>query len=338
MSYKSWPKGTITADNGETQTAIAPLIISASRSTDIPAFYGQWFLNRLNAGYVKWINPWSGKSTYVSFENTRVIVFWTKNPAPLIPLLHEIDKRKINYYFQFTVNDYETEKLEPGIPPLDERLETFARLSDMIGPARVLWRFDPLLLTDALGPEELGMRICRIGKTLGRKTGRCTISFIACYKKVASNLARSGIRMRIWDAESRSVVLKAIAGMSRESGISCVSCADENDRSVVGILPGRCIDGNLIIREFGHDEKVSDFFGYVRTYPSAVDHQEDSIGKDFKDRGQRRACGCCVSKDIGSYNTCGHQCVYCYANSSPERAFGNCRKVSNSAGSILSVK
>ena len=106
------PKTTITTQSGESVEAMAPVIISASRSTDIPAFFAKWFINRLKAGYCVWYNPFNQKPSYVSFANCKVVVFWTKNPKQIIPLLHELDERGIKYYFQFTLNDYENEGFE----------------------------------------------------------------------------------------------------------------------------------------------------------------------------------------------------------------------------------
>ena len=120
---------------------LAPVIVSASRATDIPAFYGEWLLRRLRAGSCVWVNRFSGRRHRVSFERTRLIVFWSKNPAPLIARLPHIDALGINSYFTVTLNDYETEGLEPGLPTLAERIETFRRLSGLVGPERVVWRF-----------------------------------------------------------------------------------------------------------------------------------------------------------------------------------------------------
>jgi hypothetical protein len=129
MAFRGWEKVKIKKDDGEVVDGIAPLIISASRATDIPAFYSQWFIERLNKGYVKWINPFNGKFQYVSFQKVRLIVFWTKNPSPIISLLSEIDKKKIRYFFQMTLNDYEKERLEIRLPSLEERVRSFRDLS-----------------------------------------------------------------------------------------------------------------------------------------------------------------------------------------------------------------
>ena len=125
-------KVTITTRNGAQVEAQAPVIISASRSTDIPAFYAKWFINRLREGYCVWYNPFNQQPMYVSFKNCKVVVFWTKNPEPIMPYLHELDQRGIHYYFQVTLNDYMDEHLEPNVPSVEHRVAVFKKLSDMI--------------------------------------------------------------------------------------------------------------------------------------------------------------------------------------------------------------
>ena len=136
----------ILTDNGKQVEASAPIIISASRSTDIPAFYAKWFFNRLAKGYCVWYNPFNQQPIYISFKNCRVIVFWTKNPKPILPYLHILDEMGIHYYFQVTLNDYVNEGFEPNIASVDERVDTFKQLSQKIGKERIIWRFDPLII------------------------------------------------------------------------------------------------------------------------------------------------------------------------------------------------
>lgn len=133
--------------NGQVVKAQTPLIISASRSTDIPAFYTDWFFNRLEKGYSVWTNPFNGVKSYVSYAKTRFIVFWSKNPRPLLDYLHKLEERNIKCYIQFTLNDYEAESLEK-VPSLEKRIETFKLLVDRLGVGSVVWRFDPMILTD----------------------------------------------------------------------------------------------------------------------------------------------------------------------------------------------
>ena len=159
-------KVTITIDNGEQVEASAPVIISASRSTDIPAFYAKWLFNRLAKGYCAWYNPFNQQKMYISFKSCKVIVFWTKNPKPILPYLNILDEMGIHYYFQVTLNDYEHEGFEPNVPAIEERIETFKHLSQLIGKERVIWRFDPLIITPTIGPRELLKRIWYLGNKL----------------------------------------------------------------------------------------------------------------------------------------------------------------------------
>ena len=162
----AWDKVKITRENGEIVDAQAPIILSASRSTDIPAFYADWFFNRLEKGYCAWTNPFNGVQSYVSFEQTRFIVFWSKNPKPLIPYLPMLKQKRIHCYIQFTLNDYEDEGLEKGVPKLAERIDTFKQLVEILGKGHVIWRFDPLVLTDHISVADLLRKIETIGNSL----------------------------------------------------------------------------------------------------------------------------------------------------------------------------
>ena len=135
-----WQKEKIKIDNNTTVDAQAPIIISASRSTDIPTFYSDWFVSRWEAGYIKWTNPFNGQPLYVSFKNTRLVVFWTKNPRPMFKHLDYLDKSIPNYYFQFSLNDYDKEKYEAKVPSVESRIKTFKELSQRLGKKRVVWR------------------------------------------------------------------------------------------------------------------------------------------------------------------------------------------------------
>ena len=323
----------IKTDSGERVDALAPVIVSASRSTDIPAFYARWFFNRLKRGYCVWYNPFNQKPSYVSFAKCKVIVFWTKNPAPIIPFLPELDRRGIHYYFQVTLNDYVREGLEPNVPSIEERVETFKQLSALIGKERVIWRFDPLILTETLTPREILKKIWRVGNLIKGTTEKLVFSFvdISAYKKVQHNLVRgtkafnSGNVMsaEMTTDQRREVVeglVKIRQSWSREGWhVTMATCGEAFDYSAYGVERNCCIDGSLMERVFGDDKglvsflktgKIAepDLFG---AYPSLP-----VVGKNLKDKGQRKACGCMISKDIGLYNTCRHFCIYCYANTS----------------------
>lgn len=299
-------------DNGTEVLAQAPLIISASRATDIPAFYADWFFRRLEKGYVRWRNPFSGQDSYVSFGNTRFIVFWSKNPAPLLSHLSRLKERGIGCYIQYTLNDYEAEGLEPSVPPLAQRIDTFRRLVDVLGFGAVVWRFDPLILTDRLNIDTLLRKIGRISDALVGCTEKLVFSFadIESYKKVSRNLRHSGTNYREWDEATMSEFASRLSTMNRDSwNFRLATCAERIDLSKYGIEHNRCIDPELISRLAPDDSVLQNFLYNARG-----------------DSGQRKACGCILSKDIGAYNTCPHGCLYCYANLSSSSAFANYKK------------
>ncbi len=299
--------------------AIAPLIVSASRSTDIPAFYGNWFVSRLAAGYAVWKSPFGGEAVYVSFARARIFAFWSKDPAPFFPCLDELDRLGYGYFFLFTLNDYENEGLEPNIPSLKERIKTFIRLAQRIGPGRMVWRFDPLLLSDTITVDDLLNRIRFIGDAIHPFTRRLVISFIDItkYGKVQRNLVAAGCRgVREFSDREVTALAEGLSVLNDRWGISITACGERRDLTEYGIMRGQCIGYDLLAAEFSHDPVLMNYL--------SVPHQETLNGtgtrKDpsryFKDPGQRGACGCIVSKDIGQYSTCPHGCLYCYANSS----------------------
>lgn len=299
-------------DDGTEVLAQAPLIVSASRATDIPAFYTDWFFHRLEKSYVRWRNPFSGRDSYVSFRNTRFIVFWSKNPSPLLPYLSMLKERGIGCYIQFTLNDYEAEGLETNVPPLLQRIDTFLRLVDALGIGAVVWRFDPLILTDRINIDTLLDKIAHIADALVGRTEKLVFSFadIESYKKVSRNLRQSGIDYREWDKASMREFASRLSMLNRDNwNFRLATCAERIDLSEYGIEHNRCINPELISRLAPNDAVLQNFLYNARG-----------------DSGQRKACGCILSKDIGAYNTCPHGCLYCYANTSPASAFGNYKK------------
>lgn len=299
-------------ENGAEVLAQAPLIVSASRATDIPAFYADWFFRRLDKGYVRWRNPFSGQDSYVSFRNTRLIVFWSKNPAPLLPYLPMLKERGIGCYIQYTLNDYEAEGLEPNVLPLAQRIDTFRQLVDALGIGAVVWRFDPLIITDKINIDTLLDKIAHIADAIRGYTEKLVFSFadIESYKKVLRNLRQSGINYREWDEGSMREFASRLSALNRNNwNLELVTCAEHIDISEYGIEHNRCIDPELISRLAPDDVILQNFLYNART-----------------DTGQRKACGCILSKDIGAYNTCPHGCLYCYANTSFASALANHKK------------
>lgn len=342
----------ITTDSGIRVEATAPIIISASRSTDIPAFYARWFFNRLDKGYCVWYNPFNRQKMYVSFGRCKVIVFWTKNPKPILPYLKELDKRGIHYYFQVTLNDYVNEGFEPNVPSVEQRIDTFRQLSDQIGHERMIWRFDPLIITPTITPRMLLSRIWKIGNRLKGYTDKLVFSFVdvKAYHKVQNNLVKEtncftkeDVETAEMNAMQRQEVVEGLVKLrevwaSEGWHVTLATCAEDIDLVVYGIEHNRCIDGELMERVFGDDYELvyylrtgkfpkPDLFGLL---PAIPDKQ-----KNLKDKGQRKICGCMVSKDIGMYNTCRHFCVYCYANTNRECVKRNMTRYSDDSESLI---
>lgn len=271
-------------------------IISASRRTDVPAFHSEWFKSRLAAGKVSLPNPYNREQVVeISLrpDDIDAIVFWTKNPAPLLADLDLIERACPRFYFQFTLNDYPT-ALEPGLPAMEERLASFARLSGRLGPERVIWRYDPIIISNRTDHAYHLARFQKLSERLAPHTRRVVISLVDYYKKTTRGLRplrEAGFEFAA-DAErlpETHDLLAELAGCAKRHQIEIQSCAEEQDFSDIGIPPGACIDGELIERMFG-------------------------LGKKWKkDPVQRKRCLCRQSRDIGSYGSCGHACPYCYA-------------------------
>lgn len=276
------------------------MILSASRRTDIPAFYSEWFYQRVREGFVCVRNPVNAHQVSripISPEVVDCIVFWTKNAAPMLDQLARLDE--YDYYFQFTINNYGRET-ESCVPELSERLETFMRLSEKIGRARVIWRYDPILFSDQYTPEYHLKSFETIASALGAYTEKCVFSFVDIYPaKNGRSLDRMNAR---WlSAGETDRFAGELARIGRQNGLSLATCAEAVDLAGHGIEPNSCIDRALIERITGAAIRVGD------------------------DR-QREHCGCAKCDDIGSYDTCPHGCVYCYANARPDTAAGR-RKI-----------
>jgi hypothetical protein len=273
------------------------MIISASRRTDIPAFYGDWLLNRLKAGEVLVRNPMQSKQVsriMLTPDTVDALVFWTKNPEHFLSHLPQIDALGYSYYFLFTLTPYDA-TLEPGVPEKTKMLEVFRRLSRLIGPERVVWRYDPVVLTDRYTPEWHIEAFSLLARELSGYTGRCIISFLDDYRKIRSRMHHIGYIL------PDKVIMGELAGQfadaSGKRGITLFTCSQDIDLSSQGIMHSRCIDSELVERISGRRMK--------------------GIKKDIH---QRHGCGCIESRDIGSYNTCGHGCLYCYASSGHAKA------------------
>lgn len=274
------------------------MIISASRRTDIPTHYSQWLINRIREGYVIVRNPMNPRQvSRISLSPDVVdgIVFWTKNPLPMMERLDEL--RDYMYIFQFTLNAYGRD-VEPNVPHKSKvMIPVFQRLSDAIGPERVLWRYDPILLSDTYTMEHHVRCFEVMARRLEGYTKRCTISFLDSYRSMEKNARALGLQPLT--QERQEALAQALAPIARHHGLEIVTCAEAGDFSRYGIGHGSCIDRAL--------------FEHLLGCPLAAG----------RDKGQRPACGCMESIDIGAYNTCGNGCLYCYANHSQSAVRAN---------------
>ncbi len=280
------------------------MIISASRRTDIPAFYAQWFINRIRAGDCTVPNPFNRKQvSHISLrpEDVDIIVFWTRNPQPLIPYLKELDQLGYRYYFQYTVMN-NPRLIDAMTPSLSSSLKIFKKLSDLIGPERIIWRYDPVIISNITDIEFHTDTYKQIAETLRNYTQRSVISLLDLYPKLKKRLkALKDNGVEIVDLnkefdEQFDELLNTLAEVAEQNKMEIVSCAEDPDLNKYNIQPGKCIDDNYIKRVFGID----------------VSHKKDPF--------QREACGCVVSRDIGVYDTCLSGCQYCYATTSFEKA------------------
>jgi hypothetical protein len=268
------------------------MILSVSRRTDIPAFYSKWFFNRVKEGFVYVRNPMNiHQISKIELTPKLIdcIVFWSKNPKPMLPYLDLL--KDFMYYFQFTINPYDI-RLEQNVPTKSSIIDTFKELSDKIGPERVIWRYDPIILTDTITVDYHVKYFEELAKCLKGKTKTCVISFLDLYKKTESNL--KGTTARELDQNEMVLLAGKLAAIASSYDMKIQSCAEAIELESVGITHGHCID-NLLI--------------------------EDLLGVRLvvgKDKNQRPECGCVQSIDIGEYNTCPHMCKYCYANFNKE--------------------
>ena len=337
----TWDKQKLMRENRELVDMQVPVIVSASRSTDIPAFYADWFFHRLDvAGYSAWTNPFNGVRSYVSYKNTRFIVFWSKNPKPLLDYLPILERRTIGCYIQYTLNDYEAESLERYVPSITQRIDTFKLLVERLGKGHVIWRFDPLLLTEQISIDELLSKIEKIGDNLLGYTEKLVFSFadILTYRKVQANLQKANVHYQDWTEAQMREFAKELAKLNEKWKYKLATCGERIDLTEFGVKPNRCIDDDLIIRLAYEDKTLMDYLkvkiyqipqpGLFGTEPLPdgailLPSHRYALHGDNRDKGQRKFCGCIKSKDIGEYNTCIHGCEYCYANASRERSIAN---------------
>lgn len=278
------------------------MILSVSRRTDIPAFYSEWFMNRIKEGYVLTRNPFNPNQInkiMLSPDFIDCIVFWTKDPLPMLNQLKVLDDMGYHYYFQFTLTPYDKE-IERNLRDKKELIRTFQTLSELIGKERVFWRYDPIILNDTITEQYHIQQFTRLCGELKEAAASCTISFVDLYAKLARAVKGNIIREINKDEMQR--LAKEFSEISGMNGIELKACCEEMDFTSLGIKPSACIDKEVIERIWGHPTK------------------------NKKDYNQRSGCGCVKSVDIGAYNTCKNGCIYCYANHSEASISRNCNK------------
>jgi len=279
------------------------MIISASRRTDIPAYYSKWFYNRIKEGYCTVPNPFNSKQISVidlKPEAVDAIIFWTRNPRPLFNYLNEIDNLGYKYYFQFTINNY-PRHYEPYNPTLLNSLQAFIELSNRIGNGKVIWRYDPILLTDDLTINFHIDNFKNICNQLKGYSKRVVISIVDDYKKTLRRLNRLQTNYLPEQEKNPQMenLLKNIVEIASTNKMEIQSCAESKNYGYLGIQPGKCIDDDILRNELGVDLSYK------------------------KDKTQRLACGCMLSRDIGMNHTCLMGCEYCYATTSHKAALNN---------------
>lgn len=283
------------------------MIISASRRTDIPAFYANWFINRVKDGYVLVRNPFNTRQlrrVSLRTQDVDAVVFWTRNGEPLIEHLPFLNSEGYRYYFQYTITGY-PRTLEKSVPHPVRAIETFSKISDEIGPRRVVWRYDPVLISNFVGIDDHKRIFLKIASMLRGRTHRVVVSFADFYRKTEKNLRlvqNLDYRDIVSDESALLDLSIYMRQVANDHGMSIQSCAEKVDLSMAGIAHGKCIDDQLLESEFGLQLNLE------------------------KDRGQREECGCVKSVDIGQYNTCAHGCAYCYATFNSQAVAKNKRE------------
>ena len=265
------------------------MIISASRRTDIPTYYSEWFFNRIKDGYVYVRNPMNAhqiSKVSLSPEVVDGIVFWTKNPIPMMSYLDKLEDYA--YYFQFTVNSYGKD-VELNVPNKNDTvIPAFRELSSRIGADRVIWRYDPILLTEKYTIDYHVNYFNELAKRLSGYTHKCVISFVDLYRNTQTHLKELNL-LPVGDEEMYELAERLVE-IANKNSLIVESCAEKINLEQFGIQHGHCIDCVLFEKILNCKMNLS------------------------KDNNQRPECGCMESIDIGAYNTCKNGCKYCYAN------------------------
>lgn len=277
-----------------------PQVISASRRTDIPGFYSEWLVNRLKEGFVYVQQPYTGKMARVSLEprDVSAFFFWSKNYRPLLSKLEEVERTTGNLFFHLTITA--NTELELHAPDPAEAIKDYLYIARRYSPDHILWRYDPICITDKLDFEAHEERFLRLAGLLKGRAKRCIISFAHPYRKVLANFKKyTDQEMVELPVGIRREYAERLARKAERFGIRLLACCNDYLLSE-RIGKANCTDGPYLSNLF---------HAAIDTRPAAT----------------RRECGCTKSVDIGAYDTCAHGCVYCYANADKDRACANQR-------------
>lgn len=259
------------------------MIINTGCRTDIPAYFSEWFFNRLKAGYVYVRNPYY-QNKVMKYKLTPDLVdclaFCTKNPAPMLPRIHELDA--FGQFWFVTITPYGKE-IEPHVPPKEKVMEDFKKLSTIIGAEKIGWRYDPIFITSKYTMEKHVESFEKISSVLAGYTHDCVISFIDLYEKTKRNFP--GIKEVT--KEECSIIGKEFVRIGKKYDIQIKTCVEGQELSKYGVDCSGCMTKPVIERAIGNSLKVP------------------------KKKSTRDGCNCLLGNDIGVYNTCGHGCVYC---------------------------
>jgi hypothetical protein len=275
-----------------------PMIISASYKTDIPTFYGEWFMNRLDAGYCTMVNPYNQQISRVELtpESVDGFVFWTKNIGPFLKNLPAIHNRGYRFIVQHTINGYPRE-LERNVIDAVQTIKHMKIVAGEYGPDVAIWRYDPLIISSVTTVDTHRRTFETLARALEGTTNEVVVSFAHIYKKTKRNMDQAARALGFNWAEHEMMpeetirnFLIELAEIARGSGMQLKMCS-QKAYLVPGIIEeARCVDADRL-------ENVS----------------HKTLQEKAKLKGNRKECGCFASKDIGEYDTCPHGCVYCYA-------------------------
>ncbi len=264
------------------------MLIFASGRTDIAAFYSDWFMNRVREGFVDVRNPYykAQVTRYeLSKEKVDCVIFCTKNPEPILKYIPEL-KQKFPLNFFVTITPYEKD-VEPNVPEKGAVIESFKKLSELIGKQNITWRYDPIFISQKYLPSLHIRKFREYAEALKEYTGRCIISFIDLYEKTKRNFPE----VNEVSVEDQKFIARAFSSIARDTNLRLETCAEEIDFSDCGVIPGACVSREIIEQTTG-----------------------SVLLKKIGRSALRKHCACLPTHDIGAYNCCPHLCKYCYAN------------------------